>query len=240
MTNDPAEAARAPVVGDAVVGCARAAVADAARTSTKSDDQAGPNQVPGIRSRQKSDPSDADHRRVRLQDTRRGDAAADRGLVEESLSSLATNQKLIPRDEPGGFFCSGNGILGSALPMAVGVKLAQSDRPVVCLLGDGATQYSVQGFWTAAREQLPVVFIVMDNREYAILKAFGKYLKTDGVPGLDLGGIDFAGLAAGYGLPYRGVEQPDDLAEALRAAFAADGPSLVHVQIDPKVPPLLG
>jgi hypothetical protein len=49
----------------------------------------------------------------------------------------------------------------------------------------------------AARERLPIVFLVMDNGEYAILKAFGTYLKTPGVPDLDLGGIDFVGLAGG-------------------------------------------
>ncbi len=161
-------------------------------------------------------------------------------LVEESLSSLAMNQKLIPRDEPGGFYCSGNGILGTALPMAVGVKLARPDRPVVCLLGDGATQYSVQGFWMVAREKLPIVFLVMDNSEYAILKAFANYLKTPGVPGLDVGQVDFAGLAAGYGLAYHAVDRPDNLATTLQEAFGLQGPSLVQVRIDPTVPPLIG
>lgn len=80
----------------------------------------------------------------------------------------------------------------------------------------------------------------MDNSEYAILKAFGNYLKTPGVPGLDLGGIDFAGLASGYGLHHSTVERADDLASHLHAAFARGGPSLVHVSIDSTVPPLIG
>jgi thiamine pyrophosphate-dependent acetolactate synthase large subunit-like protein len=60
------------------------------------------------------------------------------------------------------------------------------------------------------------------------------------VPGLDLGAIDFAGLAAGYGLTYRSVDRPDLLALTLQEAFGLKGPSLVHVQIDPTVPPLIG
>ncbi len=235
VTSDPAEAARAPI-GDATIGCARAAVgmlldlvrADTARTE--------PPPAPEPPSAEPSEPITA----AFVYKTLAGVIPPHAVIVEESLSSLSTHQKLIPRDEPGDFFRSGNGILGSALPMAVGVKLARPDRPVVCILGDGATQYSVQGLWTAAREKLPVVFLVMDNGEYAILKAFANYLDTPGVPGLDLGGIDFAGLAAGYGLPYRGVERPGELASTLREAFDGDGPSLVHVRIDPKVPPLIG
>ena len=235
VTNDPAEAARAPF-GDAVIGCARAAVRmllEATRTDVA---RAEPPPAPEPPRAEPSEPITAAFVYKTLAEVMPPHAV----LVEESLSSLATNQKLIPRDEPGSFFCSGNGILGSALPMAVGVKLAQPDRPVVCVLGDGATQYSVQGLWTAAEEKLPIVFLVMDNGEYAILKAFGVYLQTPGVPGLDLGGIDFAGLAAGYGLPYRGVERPGELATAIREAFARGGPNLVHVRIDTTVPPLIG
>ena len=235
ITSDPAEAARAPF-GDAVVGCTRAAVAmllEATSSSIARDEPPSPPEPPEAGP---SEPMTAAFVYKTLAEGMPPQAV----LVEESLSSLATNQKLIPRDEPGGFFCSGNGILGSALPMAVGVKMARPDRPVVCVLGDGATQYSVQGLWTAVREKLPIVFLVMDNSEYAILKAFADYLKTPGVPGLDLGGIDFAGLAIGYGLHHSTVERASDLASSLQAAFAQSGPSLVHVPIDSKVPPLIG
>jgi len=235
VTSDPAEAARAPVA-DAVIGCARAAVRMLLDLTEADSSRSEPPLAPEPPSAEPTEPITAAFVYKTLAEVLPPHAV----IVEESLSSLSVHQKLIPRDEPGGFFCSGNGILGSALPMAVGVKLARPDRPVVCVLGDGATQYSVQGLWTAARERLPVVFLVMDNSEYAILKAFANDLKTPGVPGLDLGGIDFAGLASGYGLPYRGVDKAVDLGPILLEAFQAQGPSLVHVRIDPKVPPLIG
>jgi len=234
VTGDPAEAARAPIA-DAVVGCARAAVGMLLDLVRADDGRAEPPAAPETPPAEPSEPMTPAFVYKTLAESLPPHAV----MVEESLSSLSTHQKLVPRDEPGSFFCSGNGILGSALPMAVGARLARPDRPVVCVLGDGATQYSVQGLWTAAREKLPVVFLVMDNSEYAILKSFAAYLKTPGVPGLDLGGINFAGLAAGYGLPYKGVDRAGDLAATLREAFALDGPSLVHVRIDPKVPPLI-
>lgn len=235
VTNDPAEAARAPF-GDAIVGCARAAVAMLLEATRTGVDRPDPSASPEPPQAEPSDPITP----AFVYKTLAGVMPPDAVLVEESLSSLATDQKLIPRDRPGGFFCSGNAILGSALPMSVGVKLARPDRPVVCVLGDGATQYSVQGLWTAARERLPITFLVMDNSEYAILKAFAAYLKTPGVPGLDLGGIDFGGLAAGYGVRYASVDRAEDLAPRLRESLALGGPSLVRVRIDPAVPPLIG
>ena len=80
------------------------------------------------------------------------------------------------------------------------MKRIRPGRPVVCVLGDRAAQYSIQGLWTAVKHKLPIIFLVLDNREHAILKAFASFERMSGAPGLSLGGIDFAGLAAGYGV----------------------------------------
>ena len=54
-----------------------------------------------------------------------------------------------------------------------GRPIAGLDRqPVVCMVGDGASMYSPQALWTAAHEKLPVTFVVINNREYNILKSF--------------------------------------------------------------------
>jgi len=237
VTDDPAEAARAPA-GDAAVGCARVAVRMLLDLVAADDRRVAPSPAP---------PESAPIEPITpitpafVYRTLAEVLPPHAVVVQESPSNVAALHRLVARDEPGGYYCSANGILGSALPMAVGVKLARPDRPVVCVLGDGSAQYSIQGLWTAAKHGLPVVFLILDNSQYAILKVFGEFLGASGVPGLDLGGIDFAGLAAGYGLPYRAVERPDDLAAALHESFAAAaGPSVVHVRIDPKAPPLIG
>jgi len=235
VTTDPAEAARA-VAGDAVVGCSRRAVRMLLDLISDDPGRADAPRAPQPPTAEPSEPMTAAFVYKTLADRMPPRTV----IVQESLSSIALTQKLIPLSEPGSYFTTSNGILGSALPMAIGVRMAQPDRPAVCLLGDGAAQYSIQGLWTAAHQGLPVVFLVLDNSEYAILKAFGNFLKTPNVPGLDLGRIDFAGLAAGYGLTYHGVEHAGDLADTLSAAFAAEGPILVHVPIDPKVPSLIG
>jgi len=234
VTSDPAEAARA-VAGDAAIGCPRVAVRMLLESTREGIPRPAPPEGPAPPPAGAGELTPPAFVYKTLADVAPPLAI----VVEESLSSRSIHQRLIPRNEPLGFFCTGNGILGSALPMAVGVKMSKPDRPVVCVLGDGAAQYSIQGLWTAARKKLRVVFLVLDNHEYAILKSFADFEQTPGIPGLDLGGIDFAGLASGYGVPCR-VAGADDLADALRDAFAADGPRMVVVRVDPKVPPLLG
>lgn len=128
-------------------------------------------------------------------------------------------------------------------PAAIGVALVQRDqgsnRKVICMVGDGAAQYVIQGLWTAAQLKLPILFIVMRNVEYAILKSFAEQQETPRIPGLNLPGIDSVKLAEGYGCSGYRVTDPGALAEALKDGLAKGGPYLIEIGIDPKVPPLI-
>jgi benzoylformate decarboxylase len=59
------------------------------------------------------------------------------------------------------------------------------------------------------------------------------------VPGLDLPGLDFVSLAAGYGLGAERVSDPAELAKVLAGAMMLDRPHLIEVEVDPTVPPLI-
>ena len=48
--------------------------------------------------------------------------------------------------------------------------LAQRERPLLCISGDGSAMYSIQALWTAARRSLPIVFVIPANREYGVLE----------------------------------------------------------------------
>jgi benzoylformate decarboxylase len=134
---------------------------------------------------------------------------------------------------PKSFFCGAGGGLGFALPAAVGVSLAYGKRPVVALIGDGSANYSITGLWTAAQHNLPCTFVIVRNGVYEALKDFGSFLNTQVVEGMDLPGIDFVSLAAGYGLPARRVTSPNDFAKALASAIASGTPSLIEVEVEP-------
>jgi benzoylformate decarboxylase len=152
-------------------------------------------------------------------------------LVNESPSNRGAMLSHLPLSHPGSSFFTTSGGLGFGLPAAVGVALADPSRPVLAAMGDGSLQYSIQALATAAALQVPVTVLVLDNREYAILKSFARRENTPKVPGLDLMPIDHVALARGYGVPAETVTTTDELTAALRRGFAGPGPRLVHVPI---------
>ena len=128
---------------------------------------------------------------------------ADSPVVTESTSTMAQQLRWLPTTRPGSFFATASGGIGWGVPGAVGVALGDRargvKRTVVATIGDGSFQYSVQAIWTAAQHRLPIVFVVMRNEEYSILKSFALLEKTPNVPGLDLPGLDIASIATGFG-----------------------------------------
>jgi benzoylformate decarboxylase len=163
---------------------------------------------------------------------------ADAVVVEEAPSHRNDLHTYLPIARSGGFLTMATGVLGFGLPAAVGVALAQPDRPVLAVLGDGSAMYGIQGLWTAVRENARVTFVILDNGGYGALVALGRASGIEKFPGADLGGIDFCALARGMGCPARLVESPADLTPALHEALATDGPVLLHVVVDADVAPL--
>jgi len=164
-------------------------------------------------------------------------------IAQESFSNMAELKKRIPTGQSKSFFSASSGVLGYGLPAAVGVALAQklsgSKRKVISLQGDGATQYVVQSFWNASQENLDILFVILRNKEYAILKAFAKKLKAEDLPSMNLPEMDTVKIAQGYGCDGAYVKEPSELEEALKNALARSGPFVLQVEIDPTVPPLM-
>ena len=121
-------------------------------------------------------------------------------VVLESPSSTLALRNQLRISQPGSYYFGAGGGLGFGLAAAVGVQLAQPDRPVVCVLGEGSAQYAITAFWTAVAYEVPVTFLVLRNEEYAILKWFAEVEQVTGAPGLDLPALDVAAVAAGYGV----------------------------------------
>ncbi len=160
-------------------------------------------------------------------------------VVEEAATTHnSLLEKLGVIRDPAALFSQRGWALGWGVGCALGVKLAWPDRPVLGLLGDGATLYGLQGLWTAAHEKLPVTFVICNNAQYKILKVTGGVISAENVAssrasGLDLVDpeIDFVALAASLGVPAVRLEDPDELLQRLRESFAGDGPLLIDVPI---------
>lgn len=237
ITDDPDEAARAPV-GDSLVSDAALACSNLAALLPVSDRPMPPPR-PAPPPPELTVPLSPDA----LFATLARHWPADGVLVLESPSNLSALRRHLRINRPASYFTTASGGLGFGLPAAVGIALAERHtgrgRPVIAVIGDGSFQYSVQALWTAAQQRLPVVFVVPVNGQYAVLKAFARHEDAPGVPGLDLPGLDIPTIAAGFGCAATWVESPDDLVAAVKTGLAADGPTVLAVPITPDVPPLL-
>ncbi|HEV1993302.1 MAG TPA: benzoylformate decarboxylase [Candidatus Acidoferrum sp.] len=153
-------------------------------------------------------------------------------VCEECPSSKGDLERYLQLDQPDSFYSVRTGILGFGLPAAVGLQLAHPDRRVVCPVGDGSIQYSIQALWSAVQYNAAVIFIVLRNADYSALIAFCDFTQVGrNVPGMDIPGIDMVKIAQGYGMTAQEVDRPEDLEPRLREAFAAQGPRLISVNV---------
>ncbi|MFI5584295.1 benzoylformate decarboxylase [Amycolatopsis sp. NPDC051758] len=147
-----------------------------------------------------------------------------RGVLHDHLPITATDM---------GFLTMASGSLGYGVPGVVGAALARPDRKVIGLIGDGSSMYGIQALWTAARQELPVTILIMDNSEYAAVRILGDAIGGAKLPGTELGGINFAGLAASMGCQGVTISEPSALVPGLTAALADHRPTLVHIRVAP-------
>lgn len=154
-------------------------------------------------------------------------------VVEEAPTHRADIQAYLRINAPEqDFFSVASGTLGYGLPAAVGAALAEPRRRVIAILGDGSSMYGIQALWTAVRAQTEVTFLVLDNESYAAVGLLGG-VGEEKLPGVELGGIDFAGLAAGLGCLAHRVTELSTLETALTESFAEARPTLLHVPVAP-------
>ena len=227
ITSDPDEAVRAPM-GDAIVadvGLSLAALLEAVPESSRPapEPNPGPQEIPA------TEPLNASTVHTALAEVMPEDAI----IVLESPSSTLALRNQLRISRPGSYYFSAGGGLGFGLAASVGVQLAQPDRPVVCVLGEGSAQYAITAFWSAVAYKAPVTFLVLQNEEYAILKWFAEVEQVNAAPGLDLPKLNVAAVAEGYGVKSQRASGRDEVAGALAAALASSRPELVEVPVAP-------
>jgi acetolactate synthase-1/2/3 large subunit len=137
------------------------------------------------------------------------------------------------------------GMLGAGVGQALGARVAHPDRPVYCILGDGAFGMHPQEVETAVRNDLPVVFLVLADRQWGMVK-FSQSMVLDAekmtrermLPAgtnlnTDLGEICYDELARSMGAHGERVSRAVDLRGALERAVASGKPAVIHVEVDP-------
>ena len=133
--------------------------------------------------------------------------AEDTILVEEAPSTRPEILARIAVRSPMGFVAVANGALGFGLASAIGLRMAVPERPVLALLGDGSSTYSIQALWSAAHYGVGVVFVVIGNGSYAIMDQLAG---AHGAPGAwpSFGSLDLATVATRARLPVAADREP--------------------------------
>jgi acetolactate synthase-1/2/3 large subunit len=134
------------------------------------------------------------------------------------------------------------GAVGFGLGLALGAQVAHPNRPVLCLAGDGAIGFTIAEFDTMTRHGLPIVVLVMNNRSWGASQHFQEIVSgRDHVLGTRLGDARYHDVARAFGAQGTHVTRIDELAPALKAAFASRKPTCINVEIDiAPIPPEVG
>lgn len=238
VTDDPDQAAKA-IAGDSLVGDAGlflGSILPLVKARPR------PTLAP-LREAPKAAPSGLPLDPLAVFQTLKANSPDDIVVTNESPSNSAAFEDQFRFSKPDSFYTFASGGLGWTMPASAGLALAERktdrNRPVLCLMGDGSFQYSVQSIYTAVQHKLHLIYVVLQNFEYGILKEFAVLEKTPNVPGLDLPGLDIVSLAKGYGANAVSAETPEALAEAYRRALATPGASVIVVPITRKLVSLI-
>ena len=163
-------------------------------------------------------------------------------VVDDSVTTRASVFGALDFDEPGSLLGITGGALGWGMGGTMGVKMANPDRPVVGIIGDGSAMMTVQALWTAANSDIPVVYVICNNAAYRVLKLnmnlykseiLGEQNPTSEYIAMDFPTpFDIAAIAEAMGVYGRKVEDPAEIGVALRDALAFGKPAVLDVSID--------
>jgi acetolactate synthase I/II/III large subunit len=154
-------------------------------------------------------------------------------IVTDELSQVGfASWYGFPVYEPRTFLTSGyQGTLGSGFPTALGAKVANPDRPVVAITGDGGFMFGVQELATAVQFNIGVVTLVFNNNAYGNVRRDQRQRFDGRVVASDLVNPDFVKLAESFGVAASRVTSPDHFRSALEKALAHGGPYLVDIEV---------
>ncbi|MBW1802090.1 MAG: hypothetical protein JRJ85_15325 [Deltaproteobacteria bacterium] len=151
-------------------------------------------------------------------------------FVDEMTQVGYVSGMAMPVYQPGTYLYPGyQGTLGWGFPSALGVKVANPDRPVLSIAGDGGFMFSVQELATAVKHRIATVTVIFNNNAYGNVKLLQKTRYDNRVIASDLHNPDFVKLAEAFGVEGIRAQTPDELREALQKGFDSNNPTIIEV-----------
>jgi benzoylformate decarboxylase len=164
-------------------------------------------------------------------------------IVDESITASLEVAHHFEEKQKGDYYGGRGGGIGQGIAGAIGVQVAHPDRRVVAISGDGSAMYSIQALWSAAHHALPIIFVILSNREYRVLKhnldiyrARFDIGSNKPYPHMDLTSpaLGFPEMASGMGVPGETVTEADGIADAMARARSTSGPYLIEIVVSGK------
>jgi acetolactate synthase I/II/III large subunit len=154
-------------------------------------------------------------------------------IVTDELSQVGfASWYGFPVYQPRTFITSGyQGTLGSGFPTALGAKVANPDRPVVAITGDGGFMFGVQELATAVQFNIGVVTLVFNNNAYGNVRRDQRERFEGRVVASDLVNPDFVKLSESFGVGAANVKSPAEFRPALEKALADGGPYVIAIDV---------
>ena len=156
------------------------------------------------------------------------------GFFVEEISQMGFTARFgFPVYEPRQYVTCGNqDNLGFGYNTALGVKIANPDRAVVSISGDGGFMFGVQELATAVQHGINVVAIVFNNNAYGNVRRDQENVFDGRIIGADLKNPDFVELGKSFGMHAERVTSPGALQSAIERALASDAPALIEVPVE--------
>ncbi len=136
------------------------------------------------------------------------------------------------------YFPCGLATLGVGIPLAIGAKVADPDRPVCLLSGDGAFMYNIQELETAHRYGIPLGIVLLNDGCWNMIRMAQTYMFGGRYLGTDIENANYVSAVKSFGGQAETVDDPARLPEALADIGNPDGVKLVDVRIDPHTSPM--
>ncbi len=164
-------------------------------------------------------------------------------VVDESITASVELARVFSFKQPGDYIGGRGGGIGQGIAGAIGVQVAQPDRTVIALTGDGSAMYSITALWSAAHHNLPILFVVLSNREYRVLKhnmdIYRARFNTNSnkpYPNMDLTNptLGFVEVAAGFGMQAEQITDATTIGERVSALLATNKPALLDIVVSGK------
>ncbi|MFV0521846.1 MAG: biosynthetic-type acetolactate synthase large subunit [Mangrovibacterium sp.] len=126
----------------------------------------------------------------------------------------------------------GLGTMGFGIPASIGAQIGARNRTVICFVGDGGFQMTLQELGTIVQNKLPIKIIILNNNFLGMVRQWQEMFFDRRYSFTELHNPDFVTISKGFGMAAHKVERREELSSSVNTMMAHDGPYLLEVAVE--------